>query len=785
MKTLSDFLGERCWPGYKSVPGKKAYSPGSCRKEDVSEEWSQKYKSSINCSHPKGFSQKAHCAGKKKHNESIETEMVCEDCGMCKTHGSVNESAAAAIAAATAIAKKKSGNYDKEGFRKTPYKNPDSPNRKSNAERRAELKEDLRKWFSKTDPAGDWKRINSKGEAIGPCAREPGEPKPKCMSRAKRESLTKKERASAVAAKRKHDPNPERKGPPINVSNFGKGKISEDMENLNEKNVPTNPELWSRAKSLARSKFDVYPSAYANGWASKWYKGKGGSWKSVSEEVESLEEGRPSQRHPLEGHEYHKKSDEALIHIAKDAHAAAEAMKSHNTTAENKYRDQANDSATVRHFRKTSGTPDWYKKKYGHMKEGVVNEVMDEPNYKNSIQARQAAADKSSTALSGLVAKKNLKQAEGKNKSQEFIDKMTSKINAAKRLKEEDAYDKDAKPSDKPHDKEAAAKRAKIAAIMARKKMAKEEVEQIDELSPSTLQSYKVAGHKKYDSIRNNTDTDSMAKKSKLEKGIKDAHAKQYPSKPATAAPKKDPNSRGYEQGRYMGDSVEQNNENRIDELSNDMLGRYKTAAGADASKADKVGDYNKGNKRFSGIMKATKKQMANDIITRASTVTEAKEKTEYDYEGDMARGQLQSIINNAQRVHDMLEDNDNLPEWVQSKITLAEDYISTVANYMMSEIDEEVDKSPPFDGPYTKNKGTVTDKSGAKHTPMSRVRDLARKAMQKQSDSLKAPSRLGEESSRKAAIIKDAVKKAKAKSVPEDKFQPEPELASTITKNY
>jgi hypothetical protein len=72
-----------------------------------------------------------------------------------------------------------------------------------------------------------------------------------------------------------------------------------------------------------------------------------------------------------------------------------------------------------------------------------------------------------------------------------------------------------------------------------------------------------------------------------------------------------------------------------------------------------------------------------------ASEVKEAKEKTEYDYEGDMARGQLQSIIMNAQRVHDMLEDNDNLPEWVQSKITLAEDYISTVSNYMSSELDE------------------------------------------------------------------------------------------------
>ena len=47
------------------------------------------------------------------------------------------------------------------------------------------------------------------------------------------------------------------------------------------KNVPTNPTLWSRAKSLAKSKFDVYPSAYANGWAAKWYKSKGGGWKKA------------------------------------------------------------------------------------------------------------------------------------------------------------------------------------------------------------------------------------------------------------------------------------------------------------------------------------------------------------------------------------------------------------------------------------------------------------------------------------------------------------------------
>ena len=99
---------------------------------------------------------------------------------------------------------------------------------------------------------------------------------------------------------------------------------------------------------------------------------------------DTLEEGRASQRHPLEGHEYHKKSNEALVHIAKDAHKAAEAMKGHNTDAENKYRDQANDSATVRHFRQKSGMPDWYKKKYGHVNEEVMSE--DKSDYQRKIE---------------------------------------------------------------------------------------------------------------------------------------------------------------------------------------------------------------------------------------------------------------------------------------------------------------------------------------------------------------------------------------------------------------
>jgi hypothetical protein len=66
----------------------------------------------------------------------------------------------------------------------------------------------------------------------------------------------------------------------------GKGK---------RKPKPTNPALWARAKSAARSKFDVYPSAYANGWAARWYKSKGGGWRmSENYPAQAMESPFPS-----------------------------------------------------------------------------------------------------------------------------------------------------------------------------------------------------------------------------------------------------------------------------------------------------------------------------------------------------------------------------------------------------------------------------------------------------------------------------------------------------------
>ena len=56
----------------------------------LEEEWSDKYKRSINCKNPKGFSQKAHCQGKKKKNEEIdlgEVEIIEEELDEAKKKG--------------------------------------------------------------------------------------------------------------------------------------------------------------------------------------------------------------------------------------------------------------------------------------------------------------------------------------------------------------------------------------------------------------------------------------------------------------------------------------------------------------------------------------------------------------------------------------------------------------------------------------------------------------------------------------------------------------------------
>ena len=51
------------------------------------------------------------------------------------------------------------------------------------------------------------------------------------------------------------------------------------ISDILERNTPTSPDKWAKAKAAARAKFKVYPSAYANLWAAKKYKSMGGGWK--------------------------------------------------------------------------------------------------------------------------------------------------------------------------------------------------------------------------------------------------------------------------------------------------------------------------------------------------------------------------------------------------------------------------------------------------------------------------------------------------------------------------
>jgi len=258
--------------GWENTPGAR-WDP----QQGVAEEWSQKYKSSINCSHPKGFSQKAHCAGKKKHNESIGNvmEMTCPDCGMCETHGDnskdkldelkcwsgyhrvagtkagfpgscaknkTNEEqhsescphCGGEMVSEELMNEKKDACYYKV---KSRYKvwpsayasgalvkcrnkgaknwgNGGKKNESSILEGINRADESLHDWFNKEK----WVRMDTKGNIKGPCAREPGEGKPKCLPQSKAHSLGKKGRASAAQRKRREDPNPERSGKAINVN---------------------------------------------------------------------------------------------------------------------------------------------------------------------------------------------------------------------------------------------------------------------------------------------------------------------------------------------------------------------------------------------------------------------------------------------------------------------------------------------------------------------------------------------------------------------------------------
>lgn len=182
----------------------------------MDETWSQKYKKSIDCDNPKGFSQLAHCQGRKKK-------------------------------------------LDEEG---------------------------LRKWFqSKSkDKKPGWVDVVD-GDA---CAREEGETAtPKCVSSEKRASMSKAERLASQARKRRNDPNQPKKSGAAKPTYVKTDYTLEGDMNLQE--VKDKPGKGSGTKDTCyhkvKSRYKVWPSAYASGALVKCRKIGASNWGESAEMI--------------------------------------------------------------------------------------------------------------------------------------------------------------------------------------------------------------------------------------------------------------------------------------------------------------------------------------------------------------------------------------------------------------------------------------------------------------------------------------------------------------------
>ena len=197
-------------------------SNGGSNGGGVSEGWSQKYKKSIDCNNPKGFSQRAHCQGRKKMN--------------------VNE-------------------------------------------------EGLRDWFGKSkskDGKSGWVNVVTGGTCASD---EPGEGTPKCVSSAKRASMSKAERLSAQRRKKKADPGQQQKSgaaKPTYVSTDPKKKMKKEEVEVTE--AKDKPGKGSGKKDACyhkvKSRYSVWPSAYASGALVKCRKVGADNWGNKSESYE-------------------------------------------------------------------------------------------------------------------------------------------------------------------------------------------------------------------------------------------------------------------------------------------------------------------------------------------------------------------------------------------------------------------------------------------------------------------------------------------------------------------
>jgi len=266
--------------------------------------WSEKYKRSIDCDNPKGFSQKAHCQGrKKKLKEQFKPFKTPEQ--IAKKHRLEVSFIEKQLQMGEPIEHEHTKNHKlaREIALQHLDEIPDYYTRLKKMEADAkkhhkkfkDVKEEtksgdegLRDWFRKSessDGKAGWVQLGGKW-AGKPCARQPGQTStPKCGSSKMAANLSPEEEEKARRRKNRLDPNqPEKSGgaKPTNVR----------TEEMDLQEVKDKPGKGSGKKDACykkvKSRYDVWPSAYASGALVKCRKVGAANWGTKSEELEMI-----------------------------------------------------------------------------------------------------------------------------------------------------------------------------------------------------------------------------------------------------------------------------------------------------------------------------------------------------------------------------------------------------------------------------------------------------------------------------------------------------------------
>jgi len=302
--------------------------------KDVKESWSEKYKKSIDCDNPKGFSQRAHCQGlKKKVKEDTEildaqgnvfatvvdlikgtddrfkgfTQPITEDAvkelenGLKKLDDTSYDSIdnlMRRIMEKHNMSAKELHNAFVDRHNKTPdewikesvilekcwpgYKKKGMKTMFGKRYPNCVKEEGLRDWFGKSkskDGKSGWVNVVTGGTCASD---EPGEGTPKCVSSSKRESMTDEERKSAARRKKLADPEQQSKS--------GAAKptyVATDVKEESDKKTKgsgTKDACYTKVKS----RYSVWPSAYASGALVRCRKVGSANWGNKSESVDLI-----------------------------------------------------------------------------------------------------------------------------------------------------------------------------------------------------------------------------------------------------------------------------------------------------------------------------------------------------------------------------------------------------------------------------------------------------------------------------------------------------------------